>query len=78
MQSSLWTEALAEGRQQGRLAAERELCRAMVTRHQPELLTAGGAVIDACQEPQHLERWILEAPVATPAAFAQLLGIPEP
>jgi predicted transposase YdaD len=70
MQSSIWREARAEGRQEGLeqglaqgLQHERKLCRAMVARFHPELLGRASAVIDACADREHLERWILEAPV---------------
>lgn len=87
MQSSLWQEALAEGRQegrqeglrrgrrQGRLRTARALCRALVARYHPTFVEQAGPAIDACDDLTLLEHWSLETPAATPAAFARLLGL---
>ena len=65
MQSSIWREALAEGKAEGqaegRVARERELCLELVRRNHPGLARRAASRVDACEDPVLLRRWFLAA-----------------
>ncbi|HEY6554038.1 MAG TPA: hypothetical protein VI669_11840 [Vicinamibacteria bacterium] len=61
MQSSIWREALAEGRVEGRVATERELCLELVRRNHPGLARRAASQVNACEDPAILRRWALAA-----------------
>jgi predicted transposase YdaD len=69
MQSSIWREALAEGkaegkaegRVEGRVSTERELCLEFVRRNHPELARRAALRANACEDPAILRRWALAA-----------------
>ena len=75
IQSSVYKEAFAEGEAQGaargeaqgearglhdgRIAAERELCAALLRKHHPALLSRVLPLIEACDDPARLKEWAL-------------------
>ena len=75
IQSSVWQTAKAEGEAKGRVAAERELCLALVKKHHPTLSAKATPVIDACDDPSLLRAWALSASDRDEKGFASLLGI---
>ncbi len=83
--SPLWQEAEAEGEARGkaegelmgRLAAQREMCLKLVSRHHPALLAQAVSRIEACVDPVTLESWILAASEPDSETLAHLL-VPPP
>lgn len=77
MQSSIWQEALAEGKAEGALDAERRLCLDLVRRHHPKLADRAEPAIAACEDPATLHAWCLAA--SEPSAdLATLMGLVAP
>jgi predicted transposase YdaD len=79
--SPLWQEAEAEGEAKGkaegeatgRLAAQRETCLMLVSRHHPELLAQAAPCIEACDDSDLLETWILAASESDSETLARLI-----
>ena len=82
IQSSVWNEALKEGRVEGRveglLQAQRRLCVMMVEKYHPALIRVARPAIDACPEPARLEEWVVSAPDLDDESYARLLEIARP
>jgi hypothetical protein len=57
----------------GRLAAERELCLAVVARYHPTLTHRAAPRIDACADAALLRAWILDAPTLSAPEMARRL-----
>lgn len=74
LQSSLYVE----GRAEGRLDAQRELCVALTRKYHPAIGTAALTRIGACSNRARLEQWALAAPDLNDAEFLRLLGVPSP
>jgi hypothetical protein len=76
--SPLWQEAEAvgktEGEARGRLAALREMCLMLVARHHPALLTKAAPRIEACDNCDLLESWILAASEPDTETLARLIA----
>ena len=85
--SPLWQEAEAEGKAEGRaegktegeargrLAAQRQTCLKLVSRHHPALLAQAAPRIEACCDSELLESWILAASEPDSPALARLLAL---
>ncbi len=73
-QSPLWQEAEAEGEAEGRLAAQRDICLKLVSRHHPEFTEQARSRILACVDPAELEAWILAASEPEGDLLARLLS----
>jgi len=84
MQSSIWQEARDEGREEGReegraeareqiLRVERELCREIVRRCHPTLLSWAIPVIESCADPERLKSWVVQAPTLSAEDYRRLL-----
>jgi len=84
MQSSIWQEAEAKGREEGReegraegreqvLRVERELCREIVRRCHPALLDWAVPVIESCADPEKLKSWVVQAPTLSAEDYHRLL-----
>ena len=69
MQSSLYTEGLAEGR----LTAERELCHELALKHHPAVFERAKPIIEACEDVARLRKWSLSASDVDDDAFLMLL-----
>ena len=70
MQSSLYVE----GRAEGRLDAERELCDALTRKHHPAVFDRAKSIIEACDNPARLKEWALAASDLSDAEFLKLLS----
>lgn len=75
IQSSVWNEAVKEGRNEGQLQAERRLCTKMVEKYHPALAASAMPAIEACSDPDRLEEWVVSAPDLDDEAYARLLNI---
>jgi hypothetical protein len=72
MQSSIWREALAEGR----VAAGRDLCLELVRRNHPGLVRRAALRTNACEDPALLREWVLAA--SDPSSdLARVMGLEE-
>jgi len=74
MESSLYREGLANGRSEGRLAAERELCAALARKYHPAVFERVRPLIESCQDPDRLRDWVLRASDLADADFVRLLA----
>jgi hypothetical protein len=74
IESSFWEWARSEGRAEGQLLAERELCLAMVLAYHPALLPELRPQIEICDDAERLKGWVLQAPRLSAAAFKGLFG----
>ena len=78
IESSLYTEALAEGlaagEAKGRLRGEREVCTALVRKHHPAVFDRAIPIIDGCDDPARLKEWALAASDLSDSDFLKLLG----
>ena len=63
----------AQGKAQGRLAAERELCLAMVREYHPALEDRLRGPVQTCADPEALKAWILRIPRATSVELTRLV-----
>jgi predicted transposase YdaD len=72
--SPLWQEAESEGEARGRLAAQREMCLRLVARHHPSLLAEAAPRIEACDNCDLLESWILAASEPDTETLARLIA----
>lgn len=83
IRSSVWEEALAEGRTEGltegltkgRVDAERELCADLVRDLHPAIAGRVLPVIESCSDPAALKRWALLAAKGTDADLLKELGL---
>jgi len=69
IQSSLYTEGLAEGR----LDADRRNCLALARKHHPAALEDIRPLIEACTDPAKLEAWMLAASDVGDSEFVKLV-----
>ena len=81
MQSSIWREALAEGRvegkAEGRLAGLRELCLDFVRHRHPEVADRAAVRVNTCEDASLLRRWALAA--SDPASdLVRVMGLEAP
>jgi hypothetical protein len=75
IQSSLYTEGLAEGRVEGRVEGERELCVALAQKHHPAVFDRARSIIETCPDPDRLKTWALSASDLSDDEFLNLLGL---
>jgi len=91
IRSSVWEEALAEGRTKGRaegltegltegqakgrVDAERELCADLVRELHPAISVRVLPAIESCSDPFALKRWALLAAKGTDADLLKELGL---
>ena len=68
-------EGKMEGEARGRLAAQRQTCLKLVSRHHAALLAQAAPRIKACCDSELLESWILAASEPDGAALARLLAL---
>lgn len=73
MASSLWAEAVREGRKEGRIEAARELCLNLAKRHHPEVAGRVVASIEGCSDVERLQDWALRASELSDSAFLSLV-----
>lgn len=85
IQSSLYTEGLANGRAEGeargraegevrgRLEAERELCAAFAAKHHPSVFDRVRPMIESCDDLARLKEWALAASDLSDSEFLRLL-----
>jgi hypothetical protein len=77
IQSSLYTEGLANGRAEGeargRLEAERELCAAFAAKHHPDVFDRARLKIESCEDLARLKAWALAASDLSDSEFLTLL-----
>ena len=79
IQSSVWQAALAEGQAEGKaeglVEGLRMACRVQMRRHHPSLLVRAEPFIEACNDPERLQVWVVEASELDHEAFARLIGL---
>jgi hypothetical protein len=81
MASSLWAEAVSqgrkegreEGRQEGAVAASRAFCVELTREHHPELADRVVPVITACSDVERLHEWGLQATRLPDTDFLRLV-----
>ena len=66
-------QGIAQGIAQGKIEAERDLCLELVKKHHRGLLKKAGALIEACDDPALLRKWILGTSDPDCGALGRLL-----
>jgi len=69
IQSSLFQE----GRAEGRLEGQREMCIVMVRQYHPAVFERVRPRIESCQDAGRLREWVLQAPNLSDADYVRLL-----
>jgi hypothetical protein len=80
MASSLWAEAVREGRKEGRekgrregrIAGAREVCLELAKQHHPRVADRVVPLIEACSDIERLHEWALQAPRLPDPEFLRL------
>ncbi len=79
IRSSVWEEALAEGRveglNEGVAKGERDVCSDLVRELHPDVAGRVLPVIESCGDPAALKRWALLAAKGTDADLLKELGL---
>ncbi len=73
MASSLWAEAVSQGRKKGRVEGAREVCLDLATQHHPAVAARLSTLIKRCSDLERLHEWALQAPELSDSAFLKLV-----
>jgi len=73
MASSLWAEAVREGRKEGAVDDARAFCANLAREHHPEVADRVVRAIDACSDVDRLHEWGLQASRLADADFLKLV-----
>jgi hypothetical protein len=73
MASSLWAEAVSQGRKEGRVEGAREVCLDLARQHHPAVAARLTTLIKRCSDIERLHEWALQAPELSDAAFLKLV-----
>jgi hypothetical protein len=73
MASSLWAEAVSQGRKKGRVEGAREVCLDRATQHHPAVAARLSTLIKRCSGLERLHEWALQAPELSDSAFLTLV-----
>ena len=77
MASSLWAEAVSQGRKEGRVEGRvegaREVCLDLATQHHPAVAARLSTLIKRCLDLERLHEWALQAPELSDSAFLKLV-----
>ena len=73
MASSLWAEAMKEGRKEGAVAEARAFCIELMREHHPELADRLVPLIEACSKRERLHEWGLQATRLPGTEFLRLV-----
>jgi hypothetical protein len=81
MASSLWAEAVREGRkegrekgrQEGRIEGAREVCLELAKQHRPKVANRVAPLIEACSNVERLHEWALQASRLPDLEFLRLV-----
>jgi hypothetical protein len=73
MASSLWAEAVEEGRRQGAVAEARAFCTKLTREHHPEVAGRVVPLIEACSDVDRLHEWGLQASRLSDSEFLKLV-----
>jgi hypothetical protein len=74
MASSLWAEAVREGRKEGAVAEARAFCIELAREHHPEIADRVVPLIDACSDVDRLHEWGLQASRLSDSEFLGVVG----
>jgi hypothetical protein len=74
MASSLWAEAVSQGRKEGRLEGAREVCLDLARQHHPAVAARLTILIKGCSDIERLHEWALQAPELSDSAFLKLVA----
>jgi hypothetical protein len=73
MASSLWAEAVSQGRKEGRVEGAREVCLDLATQHHPAVAARLTTLIKRCSDLERLHEWALQAAELSDSAFLKLV-----
>jgi hypothetical protein len=73
MASSLWAEAVREGRKEGAIAEARAFCVKLAREHHPEIAGRVVSLIETCSDVEQLHEWGLQASRLPDPEFLRLL-----
>jgi hypothetical protein len=73
MASSLWAEAVREGRKEGAVAEARAFCIELTREHRPEVADRVVPLIKACSDVDRLHEWGLQASRLPDPEFLRLV-----